>query len=67
MEQRVLIDPPGGYFHGFAREYVGEIETLDFNAWLVAEGYPRHLVEEYPQGVPCKIVRRHSGESVDQR
>lgn len=62
IDLRVLIDLPEGHRYGFPKEYVGEIDGLDLDVWLVAEGYPRHLVDMYPQGVPCKIWEASSGE-----
>jgi len=51
-----LLDPPMGWQFGFPKPYVGELEKLDWDAWLLANGYPAELIEVYPSGRHCRIL-----------
>jgi hypothetical protein len=57
METEVLfIDPPSGWKYGFPKP--APTPPKDMNAWLVANGYPQHLVDywvEKNKGVPCNM------------
>jgi len=54
--RRHWIDPPSGHQFGFPKLYAGEIDAIDFDAWLLANGYPAEMCSECPEGVGCRVV-----------
>lgn len=58
MNERYLIDPPGGHTHGFPKQFFGNISTLDLNAWLALNGYPQNEIDLFQnrECVPARIL-----------
>ncbi|MCW2390064.1 hypothetical protein M2333_003110 [Sphingobium sp. B11D3B] len=49
-----MIDPPNGYYYGFPKPFeAAEGTTID--EWLLANGYPQHEADRFPNGVPCRV------------
>ena len=48
-----MIDPPSGWMYGFPKKYSEEVDG-DMIEWLLSQGYPKRLVEEYGD---CFYVR----------
>lgn len=41
------IDPPEGWKYGFPKVLPEEIQTEEIPDWMVSEGYPIQLIEEF--------------------
>lgn len=51
----IVVDPPEGWRFGFPKpcpEYFSE--GFDFDEWIVAQGYPRELMERYGDHFTCR-------------
>lgn len=48
-----MIDPPSGWMYGFPKEYTKKPDE-DFNEWLVHEGYPQKLIDEFGAYLYCR-------------
>lgn len=44
---RVWVDPPSGWKYGFPKIWERKTDDEDMNEWLVSEGYPRSVIENY--------------------
>lgn len=53
---RYLLDLPNGHAFGFPKSFDGNIDTLDFDAWLRENGYPEEWVKMFPDGKGCRII-----------
>lgn len=51
-----FIDPPMGWQFGFPKVYSGHLDKLDWNSWLLQNGYPAELIKDYPGGLYCRII-----------
>lgn len=51
-----LIDPPNGSAFGFPKRFDGDVEKLDFDAWLRDNGYPEEWLRMFPNGRHCRIL-----------
>ena len=47
------IDPPGGWRYGFPKELPSGV--IDFNKWLVDNGYPQSEIDLWDGRVPCGV------------
>lgn len=47
----VWVDPPSGWQYGFPK--VKTDPTQDMEEWLLLNGYPLSLVEQFNYNVPC--------------
>lgn len=64
----LLVDPDGGWRYGFPKPVPEEFYTLgddfDFQAWLVSEGYPKHMVDYWLNSsfghVPCRFWEKET-------
>lgn len=56
-----MIDPPNGHDFGFPKPLDGP-DGMDIDEWLLANGYPKHEIDKFPGGVPCRVyyVERRS-------
>ena len=45
---KLWVDPPAGWKYGFPKVWDQALNP-DFNAWLIAEGYPWELKESFGQ------------------
>ena len=43
---KLWIDPPSGWKYGFPKVWDKELHP-DFNAWIIAEGYPLQDLRKY--------------------
>ena len=50
-----MIDPPAGWRYGFPKPYVPENDLEHLDDWLLANGYPQREVDQWPNGVPCRL------------
>ena len=55
-----MIDPPSGWKYGFPKA-VPSPAPNDMTAWLVSEGYPQKLIDEFGDHFYC----RHWEEETD--
>lgn len=53
MNLKTMIDPPSGWMYGFPKEYTKKPDE-DFNEWLVHEGYPQKLIDEFGAYLYCR-------------
>jgi hypothetical protein len=51
-----LIDPPEGWKFGFPKRWNGQLADLDYDSWLLANGYPAEYVARYPGGRSCRWI-----------
>jgi hypothetical protein len=49
----MLVDPPAGWKYGFPKKLPSP-PPEDFNKWLVEQGYPKALIEDFGN---CFYVR----------
>ena len=42
---KIMIDPQDGWKYDFPKEYDPDLDGADFFAWLVKEGYPKHMID----------------------
>jgi hypothetical protein len=42
-----LVDPPNGWRYGFPKPVRGALKYEDLKWWLVKEGYPKEMAEEF--------------------
>jgi len=49
-----MIDPPGGHAYGFPKP-LDACEGASIDEWLLANGYPKEEIDNFPEGVPCRI------------
>jgi hypothetical protein len=50
-----MIDPPGGWRYGFPKALPKAFETTEeLNEWLISEGYPKKVIEEYGEHFYCR-------------
>ena len=52
-----LIDPPSGWKFGFPKEYNDEVDP-DINKWLVDNGYPQKIIDQFCGEVPYWISEK---------
>lgn len=60
MKKVLLIDPPEGWKYGFPKPVHEEFHTLgedfDLERWLLSEGYPEELINQFKDGgIPCRF------------
>ena len=48
-----MIDPPSGWMYGFPKA-VPNPKLQDMMAWLVSEGYPQKLIDEFGDHFHCR-------------
>jgi len=48
-----MIDPPDGHLYGFPKRFEAA-EGTSTDEWLLANGYPQHEIDGFPNGVPCR-------------
>lgn len=59
-----MIDPDGGWQYGFPKPK--PLDDVDMNQWLIDNGYPESLIEQWESTlgyVPCRYFSAE--ESVD--
>lgn len=49
MTDTLIVDPPSGWKYGFPKP-VPDDRRHDIIAWLVEEGYPRRIIDEWTEG-----------------
>ena len=50
-----MIDPPSGWMYGFPKAMPKKFDTFEEQrAWLVSEGYPQKLIDEYGDHFYCR-------------
>lgn len=47
MNNKLWVDPPSGWKFGFPKLYDRSTDNPDVVEWIVANGYPRKLMESY--------------------
>lgn len=57
MTKRIIIDPPSGWKYGFPKPVPPEYgeEDFVFNTWLVSQGYPQSIIDQFDGKVPCRF------------
>jgi hypothetical protein len=54
MEKKItMIDPPGGWRYGFPKP-IPEDRKKDTIPWLIEQGYPKKLIDEYGEYFACR-------------
>ena len=48
----LMIDPPSGWKYGFPK-VIPEERRKDTLVWLVEQGYPQHLIDEFGEHFVC--------------
>jgi hypothetical protein len=48
-----MIDPPSGWKYGFPKA-LPDPEPVDFNQWLVEQGYPQEEIEKLGEYFFCR-------------
>lgn len=63
MVKKLIIDPPSGWRYGFPRQIPDEYfePMFKLNRWLVSVGYPQELIDQFPDGVPCRFWEEEDG------
>lgn len=56
-----FIDPPSGWQYGFPK-IIPEDRRYDSLTWLVEQGYPEKLIEEYGEHFYCRYWERPDDE-----
>lgn len=49
-----MIDPPDGWRYGFPKPFNPQ-PGQSTEDWLLKNGYPEHLVAQWPNGVWCRV------------
>jgi len=49
----IIIDPPAGWRYGFPKP-IPEERRKDVNKWLVEQGYPQRIIDEYGDYFYCR-------------
>lgn len=61
---KMYIDPPEGWRYGFPKILPDNIRGNDaVNEWLVSQGYPRHIIDQFKGEVPCGIWQAEEDQS----
>jgi len=48
------VDPPSGWRYGFPKAMPDDLpDSQTFRGWLVSEGYPKELIEEFGDNFHC--------------
>ena len=50
----IVIDPPQGWLYGFPKE-IPESKIKNMTEWLIEQGYPETLIEEYGDYFYCRL------------
>jgi len=51
----MMIDPPSGWMYGFPKAMPKKFDTFEEqSAWLVSEGYPQKLIDEFGDHFYCR-------------
>jgi len=58
-----IIDPPGGWRYGFPKP-IPEERKKDSTVWLVEQGYPQELINEYGEFFYCRYWEEPDQDSV---
>ena len=62
-----MVDPDMGWKYGFPKPLPKDIENEDITEWLVENGYPREVIENWKQSelgyLPCRFWE----EEVDEQ
>lgn len=53
MTKITWIDPPSGFKYGFPKQLPDNVTNL--REWLLENGYPQSMIDQFPDGVPCGI------------
>jgi len=60
---KTYIDPPAGWRYGFPKEFPDGVEGADaIHAWLVSEGYPQFMIDEFPEGLPYRFFKEETAD-----
>ena len=54
----LFVDPPSGWKYGFPKavpEGISNVGGFSFNKWLVENGYPQKLINDFDGEVPCRF------------
>jgi hypothetical protein len=49
MSDTLIVDPPEGHRYGFPKP-VPDDRRHDIIAWMVEQGYPRSIIDEWTEG-----------------
>ena len=60
----IWVDPPYGWKYGFPKIYDKD-KHPNVNKWLVDNGYPQSIIDEFPNGLPCGMSEASEEESVE--
>ena len=55
--KQILIDPPSGWMYGFPKVLPEGTENV--TEWLISEGYPKELVDQFKGSVPFRVLETH--------
>lgn len=64
MTKVLMIDPPSGWQYGFPKPVPFDYNVPDFelNTWLVSQGYPQSIIDEFDGKLPCRFF----GSEIDE-
>lgn len=51
---KYYVDPPSGWKYGFPKVWDSE-KDKPVEEWLVEQGYPKKIVDEFPDGIPYRL------------
>lgn len=57
----LYVDPPNGAEFGFPKRFLGDPDTVNFDQWLLDNGYPQAWIDLFPGGVPCRVIGGENG------
>jgi hypothetical protein len=55
-----MIDPPSGWLYGFPKEMPEQVDNVI--EWLIANGYPKKLIEDFGDSFYCRHWYQEDGE-----
>jgi hypothetical protein len=61
-----IIDPPSGWQYGFPKP-IPEDRKKDATVWLVEQGYPQELIDEYGEHFMCRYWEEPHESSIQKK
>lgn len=61
-----MIDPPSGWQYGFPKVLPNN-QLHRVNEWLVEQGYPQKIIDEFDGRLPCRYWESNSSDDINLR
>ena len=58
----IIVDPPSGWRFGFPKP-IPKDRLQDVNTWLVEQGYPQEIIDDFEGSLPCRFWDKPDEES----